>query len=150
MTIRCIGETSLNFIVGGLRLQLAETDEERFAAQRLRYRVSFSEMDATPAAAVERYQIDVNEYKDIADHVIVADTAGSDSGEYVFGTYRLIRRGWAMRCGGFYSAHEFDVARLLRRPREILELGSSCVDRDYRTLRVFDLLWQGVAAYLSH
>ena len=54
MTIRCIGETSLNFIVGGLRLQLAETDEERFAAQRLRYRVFFSEMDATPAAAAER------------------------------------------------------------------------------------------------
>ena len=35
-------ETSLNFIVGGLRLQLAETDEERFAAQRLRYRVFFA------------------------------------------------------------------------------------------------------------
>ena len=41
-------ETSLNFIVGGLRLQLTETDEERCAAQRLRYRVFFSEMDAIP------------------------------------------------------------------------------------------------------
>ena len=63
MTIRCIGDTSLNFIVGGLRLQLAETDEERFAEQRLRYRVFFGEMGATPVAAAERHQMDVDEYK---------------------------------------------------------------------------------------
>ena len=143
-------EFSLNFIAGGLRLRLAETDEERFAAQRLRYRVFFGEMGATPTAAAERHQMDVDKYDDIADHLIVTDIAGSDSGEYVVGTYRLIRRGPAMRCGGFYSAHEFDIAPLLRRPGEILELGRSCVDRDYRTLRVIDLLWQGVAAYISH
>ena len=74
-------ETPPNFIVGGLRLQLAETNEECFAAQRLRYRVFFGEMGATPVAAAERHQMDVDEYKDIAEHVIVADTAGSDSGE---------------------------------------------------------------------
>ena len=92
-------ETSLNLIVGGLRLQLAKTDEERFAAQRLRYRVFFGEMGATTVAAVERHQIDVDEYKDIADHVIGADNAGFDSGEFVVETYRIIRRGRAMRCG---------------------------------------------------
>ena len=78
-------ETSLNFNVGGLRLQLAETDEERFAAQRLRYRVFLVRWMRHLLAAAERHQIDVDEYKDIADHVIVADTAGSDSGEYVLG-----------------------------------------------------------------
>ena len=92
-------ETSLNFIAGGLRLELAETDEECFAAQRLRYRVFSGEMGRTPVAAAERHQMDVDEYKDIADHVIVADTAGSDSGEYVVETYRVIRRSRAMRCG---------------------------------------------------
>ena len=91
-------ETSFSFIVGGLRLQLAETDEERFAAQRLRYHVFFGEMGATPVTAAERHQMDVDEYKDIADHVIMAHTAGSDSGEYVVETYRIIRRGRAMRC----------------------------------------------------
>ena len=92
-------ETSLNFNVGGLRLQLAETDEECLAAQRLRYCVFFDEMGATSVAAAERHQMDVVEYKDIADRVIVADTAGSDSGEYVVETYRIIRRGRAMRSG---------------------------------------------------
>jgi len=143
-------EFSLNFIAGGLRLRLAETDEERQAAQRLRYRVFYGEMGATPSALAVRHQIDVDEYDDVADHLIVTDTTVSDIGEYVVGTYRLIRRGPAMRCGGFYSAHEFDIARLLKSPGEILELGRSCVDKDYRTLRVIDLLWQGVAAYISY
>ncbi|MEC8174592.1 MAG: GNAT family N-acyltransferase [Pseudomonadota bacterium] len=78
---------------------MAETDEECLAAQRLRYRVFFDEMGATPVAAAERHQMDVVEYKDIADHVIVADTAGSDSDEYVVETYRIIRRDRAMRSG---------------------------------------------------
>ena len=73
-------EFLLNFIAGGLRLRLAEIDEERFAAQRLRYRVFFGEMDATPTTAAQRHQMDVDEYDDIADHLIVTDTAGSDSG----------------------------------------------------------------------
>ena len=51
-------------------------------------------------AAAERHQIDVDEYKDIADHVIGADNAGFDSGEFVVETYRIIRRGRAMRCRG--------------------------------------------------
>ena len=78
---------------------MAETDEERFASQRLRYRVFFGEMGVTPVAAAERHQMDVDEYKDIADHMFVADTVGSDIGEYVVEKYRIIRRGRAMRCG---------------------------------------------------
>ena len=50
VTISFIGAELLK-LVGGLRLQLAETDEERFAAQRLRYRVFFGEMDAITVAA---------------------------------------------------------------------------------------------------
>ena len=55
-------------------------------------------MGATLVAAAERHQMGIAEYKDIAGHVIVADTASSDSGEYVIETYRIIRRGRAMRC----------------------------------------------------
>ncbi len=65
----------------------------------------FGEMGATPVAAAERHKMDVDEYKIIADRVIVADTAGSDSGENVVETNHIIRRGRAMRCGSQYSAH---------------------------------------------
>ncbi len=140
---------SLDFVAGGLRLRLAETDEERAAAQKLRYRVFHEEMGAKPSVAMSVSGRDFDVYDDFADHLIVTDTSVSDIGEQVVGTYRLLRRTVAARCGGFYSASEFDVSKLVERPGEILELGRSCVDRDYRTFRAIDLLWQGIAAYIS-
>src|SRR3546814_17934829 len=53
-----------------------------------------------------------------------------------------------MRRGGFYSAREYDVGVLAARPGEVLELGRSCVDADYRTRQVIELLWRGIAAYI--
>lgn len=143
-------DLSLNFHVGGLRLRLAETDEEIKAAQELRYRVFCDEMGARPTAEVARRRRDIDVYDQVADHLIVTDTTICNFGEYVVGTYRLIRRGPAARLGGFYSAEEFDISRLTDCPGELLELGRSCVDRVYRSMRVIDLLWQGVAAYICH
>ncbi len=68
----------------------------------------------------------------------------------VVGTYRLIRRAAAARLGGFYSAGEFDIARLVAYPGEILELGRSCVDNAYRQRPTMQLLWSGIAAYVFH
>lgn len=141
---------SLNFAAGSLRLRLAETDEELAAAQRLRYRVFYEEMGATPTPRTALTGIDEDEYDEVADHLIVTDRCAPGLREYVVGTYRLIRRGAAARRGGFYSAQEFDIDKLAAHTGEILELGRSCVDRDYRSMRVIDLLWQGVAAYLCH
>jgi putative hemolysin len=66
----------------------------------------------------------------------------------VVGTCRLIRRGVAERRGGFYSAHEFDLAPLLNQAGECLEVGRSCVDPDYRSRAVIDRLWSGIADYI--
>lgn len=139
---------SLNFAAGSLRLRIAETDEELAAAQRLRYRVFYEEMGARPTHRTALTGIDEDVYDDVADHLIVTDQSAPGFDEYVVGTYRLIRRGAAARRGGFYSAQEYDIGKLVAWPGEILELGRSCVDAGYRSMRVIDLLWQGVAAYL--
>ncbi|MBI3453584.1 MAG: GNAT family N-acetyltransferase, partial [Rhodospirillales bacterium] len=68
--------------------------------------------------------------------------------EGVVGTYRLLRRSSAERSGGFYTATEFDIAKLLAFPGEILELGRSCVDVAYRTRPTMQLLWRGIASYI--
>lgn len=141
---------SLNFAAGALRLRLAETEEELAAAQRLRYRVFYEEMGAMPTPRTAMTGLDRDAYDEIADHLIVTDRSVPAMQEPVVGTYRLIRRGAAARCGGFYSGGEFVIDRLVGQPGEILELGRSCVDADYRSMRVIDLLWQGVAAYLCH
>ncbi len=52
--------------------------------------------------------------------------------------------------GGFYSAGEFDIARLVAYPGEILELGRSCVDSAYRQRPTMQLLWGGIAAYVFY
>src|SRR5690606_34325661 len=67
----------------------------------------------------------------------------------IVGTYRLLRQDQADRCGGFYSASEFNLAPLLNRnpDRRFLELGRSCVLPEYRSKRTLELLWQGIWAY---
>src|SRR5581483_3257279 len=54
------------------------------------------------------------------------------------------------RCGGFYSAAEFDVDALLTRHQGLrfLELGRSCVLAPYRNRRTVELLWHGIWAYV--
>ena len=52
--------------------------------------------------------------------------------------------------GGFYSASEFDIARLIARHRDLkfLELGRSCVLPPYRNKRTVELLWHGIWTYV--
>ena len=69
----------------------------------------------------------------------------------VVGTYRLSRRANAARSGGFYTAKEYDISDILAQEGELLELGRSCVAKDYRSGHTMALLWRGIAAYVfSH
>ena len=46
------------------------------------------------------------------------------------------------------SAQEYDLSTLLSYPGEIVELGRSCVDSDYRIGSVMQMLWRGLAEYV--
>ena len=85
----------------------------------------------------------------MADHLLVLDHDLGEGPAAVVGTYRLIRREAAARVGGFYSASEYDVAKLTGRPGPVLELGRSCVDIQYRGRPTMQLLWAGIAAYIA-
>src|SRR3546814_15791266 len=86
---------------------------------------------------------DVDRYDAIADHLLVLDHSRGDGPEAVVGTYRLIRRSRAEAHGGFYTAGEFDISKILAFPGEVLELGRSCVDAGYRNRPTMQLLWKG-------
>src|SRR5690606_487511 len=93
---------------------------------------------------------DVDQYDLICDHLIVIDEAsGMPDHQSVVGTYRLLRKDQLEEGCAFYSAGEFDIAPLLARNprRQFLELGRSCVRREYRSRRTLELLWQGIWAY---
>jgi len=67
----------------------------------------------------------------------------------VIGTYRLLRRSLADRHGGFYTATEFDISKLIAVPGEIMELGRACVDVRFRNRPTMQLLWRGIASYVQ-
>jgi putative hemolysin len=134
---------------GNLGVRIAETAAEVDAAQALRYRVFYDEMGAHADAETRAAARDRDEFDAVADHLLVIDHDRGDGPEAVVGTYRLIRREAATSVGRFYSAAEYDIAPLIALPAPILELGRSCVGADHRTRGTLQLLWRGIAAYVS-
>jgi putative hemolysin len=135
---------------GPLQVRLAETAADIDAAQALRYRIFYERLGARPMPEMARRRRDFDRFDGDCDHLLVLDHTRGTGAEAIVGTYRLIRRETAARLGGFYSADEYDIAPLLRIPGEILELGRSCVDAGYRARPVMQLLWGGIATYVSH
>ncbi len=133
---------------GALEARLARTQAEIEAAQRLRFEVFYREMHAEPTPEMAASGRDFDRYDDFCDHLLVLD---NDAGGKVVGCYRLLRREVAERNGGFYSAAEYDLSELLARsPRDarFLELGRSCVAKDYRSSQVMQFMWRGLLVYL--
>ncbi len=127
---------------GSAEIRLAESAAEITAAQDLRWKVFYEEMQATPTPEMRAVGRDFDAFDDICDHLLVLDDGK------VVGTYRMLRHSVAMKHGGHYSAHEFDITPILAYPGELLEVGRSCVHPDFRTRGTMQLLWQGIAAYV--
>ncbi len=135
-----------------LEVRLAEPEAEIDAAQALRYRIFYDEMGANPTPNRKKLARDVDPYDEICDHLLVIDTArGTPAAPEVVGTYRLLRGAVAEASAGFYSEDEFDLAGLLHHSGEIMELGRSCINAEYRRRGAMQLLWRGIADYIfSH
>ncbi len=94
---------------------------------------------------------DCDEFDAICDHLLVIDHS-RPAEEAVVGTYRLLRQDVAERHGGFYSAGEYDLSTLVegyRGPGNLLEVGRSCVHRDYRTQSTIHRLWRALSDYVA-
>lgn len=135
--------------MGTLEVRLANSSTEVDWAQALRYRVFYEEMSAVPTPEMAARARDFDIYDPLCDHLLVIDHANGDGPESVVGTYRLIRRSAAALAGRFYSSDEYDISPLVALDGEILELGRSCVDANYRTRGSMQLLWRGIAAYVA-
>lgn len=133
---------------GNLIARLAESEADIDAAQALRYRVFYGEMNAKPSAENLARQRDFDAFDSVCDHLLVISRDRRDLPGGVVGTYRLLRRSVAERRNGFYSTDEYDIAPLMKLDGEIMELGRSCVDIEHRGRPTMQLLWQAIAAYV--
>jgi putative hemolysin len=147
----------INAARGELSLRLARSAEDIHACQRLRYRVFYEELAATPTPAARRDRLDADRFDEFCDHLLVIRQATVEEeggfpvdGGSLVGTYRLLRQEVAESHGGFYTQDEFDIAPVIARHPQLrfLELGRSCVLAPYRTKPVVELLWQGIWNYV--
>ncbi|WP_246217819.1 GNAT family N-acetyltransferase [Jiella pacifica] len=140
--------------LGNLEVRLARSAAEVKAAQQLRYRVFYQEMSAQPSKLQKMTRRDRDGFDRYCDHLLVIDHGrGGPIVQRIVGTYRLMRGERAALAGGFYTAQEFDIAPMIARHagKRFLELGRSCVLKEYRGKRTVELLWQGIWAYvLTH
>jgi putative hemolysin len=143
--------------IGSLEVRLATTAKEIKRAQRLRFKVFYHEMSASPHGAALISRRDVDAYDTLCDHLLVLDYDVKPKPfrpvkPRVVGTYRLLRQEVADRHGGFYTRGEYDIAPLLKSHPNLrfLELGRSCVLKPYRNKRTIELLWYGIWAYVLH
>jgi putative hemolysin len=130
---------------GSLEVRLAQSEQEVTAAQLLRYEVFYEECGAKPNETVALLKQDIERIDDFCDVLLVIDHECNK----IVGTYRFMLRDAAIRYGGYYTATEFDVSKLVEFPGQIMELGRSCVHKDYRTKPTMQLLWRGIGAYIQ-
>lgn len=133
-----------------LELRLVQAGPEVEAAQRLRYRVFYEEMGAAPTAEMRVTRRDADRFDAVAEHLVVVDLDRPAAEQpCVVGCYRVLRQSVAARHDGFYTAQEFDLAGITAPLGELMELGRSCVEPDYRTGAVMQLLWRGIADHID-
>lgn len=132
---------------GNLIVRIAENAREIELAQRLRFRIFCDELGAKANPQVIAEKRDFDQFDDVCEHMLVVDRnkSGDDA---IVGTYRLLTRSRMQAIGRFYSESEFDIARLKSVEGEIMELGRSCVDMEYRSRAAMQLLWRGIGAYV--
>ncbi|MEX5729032.1 putative hemolysin [Rhodovulum iodosum] len=131
------------------RLKLADTQQELRAAQRLRYEVFVAELGGDGPLVDHDARLEADEYDPYYDHLILIDTRrDADALDHVVGVYRLLRDEKAAEFGRFYSEDEYDLSVLKAGGRSLLELGRSCVHRDYRGGPALYHLWNGLGDYV--
>jgi L-ornithine Nalpha-acyltransferase len=113
-------------------------------AQKLRFEVFNVEMHKGLHASYER-GLDIDDFDPFCDHLIVRENKSSQ----IVGTYRLLLGSRARENIGFYSANEFNLAKINKLDGEVLELGRSCARKDFRDRALVPLMWQTIAQYVQ-
>jgi putative hemolysin len=121
----------------------ARHQDEVKEAQRLRYKVFAEEMGARLKPSSEGLDVDI--FDNFCEHLLVRDNETLK----VIGTYRALPPHQAKQMGCLYSDSEFDLTRLRHLRHKMVEVGRSCVHRDYRSGGVIMALWSGLGQYMK-
>ncbi|ADV81485.1 GNAT family N-acetyltransferase [Terriglobus saanensis] len=127
---------------GPYQARLAQSEEDRLAAYRLRFLVFNLEMHEGLESAFTT-GLDTDAYDPVCDQLIVEEKATG----IVVGTYRLQTGPNAARHLGYYSEQEFCFAPYEHLRDSVIELGRACILKEHRSAEVLNLLWRGIMRY---
>lgn len=131
-------------------VKLAENEAELLSAQRLRYSVFVQELGGSGPLVDHEAQLEKDQFDPYFDHLILKDLAlDASPTEQVVGVYRVLRDDAAAKIGRFYSEDEYDLSVLKSSGRRLLELGRSCLRKDYRGGAAMFHLWNALASYVA-
>lgn len=119
-------------------IKSAETLDEFIGVLRLRHEIFIREWQGREAPT----GLDLEPFDLIGDHLIVIDKRKPA----IVGTYRLL---CSQFCTRFYSQDEFEMASFIDSSEIKLEMGRACIHQEYRNGAAIDLLWKGLARYIS-
>jgi len=134
--------------VGRYRVRLAETDADREAACRLRFRVFNIELGEGLESSYQT-GLDTDQFDLTCEHLLVEDKLEENPFKRVVGTYRMQSGITARDHFGYYSEQEFSFGVYEPLRPGILELGRASIDRNHRSPEVLTLLWRGIAQYAN-
>lgn len=126
-----------------LTVSWARHNDEVRLAQRLRFKVFADEMGARLNTKIPGHDVDL--FDPYCEHLLVRDARTHQ----VVGTYRVLTPAQAKRVGSTYSDLEFDLTRLRSLRERMVELGRSCVHKDYRHGGVIMALWGALAEFMA-
>ncbi|MEX3015187.1 GNAT family N-acetyltransferase [Gymnodinialimonas hymeniacidonis] len=129
-------------------LRLAANEADVLAAQHLRYQVFVEELGGDGVLVDHDQRIEADRFDPYFEHLLLLDNRRAVD-DRVVGVYRLMRADGAKRAGSFYSEDEYDLSVLHASGRRLLELGRSCLHRDYRGGAAMMHLWNGLADYIA-
>lgn len=127
-------------------LRLAQSPDDIRAAQRLRYDVFIRELGGDGPMVDHAAGLECDAFDPYFDHLLLIDEDRRE--DRVIGVYRLLTSDRAREIGQFYTEGEYDLTPLKQSGRRLLELGRSCVHRDYRGGSAMYHLWNGLAEYV--
>lgn len=128
-------------------LRLARDTAALKAGQRLRYEVFVEELGGDGPMVDHAARLECDEFDPYFDHLLLYDMAAP--GQPVVGVYRVMRDDQMAALGRYYTEAEYDIGPLKASGRKLLELGRSCVHRDYRGGQALKRLWQGLLGYVE-
>jgi len=136
------GRLAERTVPGRFAVRFADHDEDKNRCYRLRYDIFAGELGANLQYG---RHLDKDRFDDHCSHVMVIDQQTSQ----LVATTRLLAAADAVHTGGFYSATEFDISSVLAMPGTFMEVGRTCIHKDYRKGAVLALLWQGIAQIIA-